>query len=160
MRKYHLSTSDERLTLDADRILTNDVVNPGVYNPHGVALWLIEGVYGPVAAVWASNEQDALDEAVDENLMDAYILSDEDAADRTKGSGDDTEENFARLGNEGIPVDLDDVAMHKIPWKDLPEETQHAFLVSRDENFDNLDEYDGWVADGGEEDDEDEDDED
>ena len=160
MRKYHLSTSDERLTLDADRILTNDVNVPGVYNPHSVALWLIEGVYGPIAAVWASNEGDALDEAVDENLMDAYVLSDEDAADRTKGSGDDTEENFARLGNEGIPVDLDDVAMHKIPWKDLPEETQHAFLMSRDEGFDNLDEYDGWVADGGEEDEDEDEDED
>ena len=157
MRKYHLSKSDDRVELDARDILTNDVNVPGVYNPHGVALWLIQGPYGLAAAVWASNEQDALDEAVDADLLNGIALDEDDAEDRTDSDGN---EDFARLGNASEPFDLDNVRMHKIPWKDLPEETQHAFLMSRDEGFDNLDEYDGWVADGGEEDeDEDEDEE-
>lgn len=158
MRKYRLSTTDDRLSLDADRILCNDVVLPGDTNPHKVGLWLIEGVYGPVAAVWASNEQDALDEAVDSDLMDAYLLSDEDAADRTKGSGDETEENFARLGNAGEPFDLDDVGMRRLSWKDLPQDLQGAFVAAAEEGFSDVDEFDEWLEAGGDEDDEDDED--
>jgi hypothetical protein len=158
MRKHQLSKSDDRLMLDADRILCNDVVVPGDTNPHNVGLWLIEGLYGPVAAVWSSNEQDALDEAVDADLMDAYLLSDEDAAERTEGSGDDAEENFARLGNAGEPFDLDDVRMHKIAWKDLTQDLQGAFVAAAEEGFSDVDEYDEWLEAGGDEDeDEDED---
>jgi hypothetical protein len=160
MRKYQLSKTDDRVNLAADRILCNDVVLPGDTNPHRVGLWLIEGVYGPIAAVWASNEQDALDEAVDSELMEGYRLSDEDAADRTKGSGDDAEEDFARLGNAGEPFDLNDVGMHKLAWKDLPQDLQGAFVAAAEEGFSDVDEYDEWLEAGGNDDDDDEDDDD
>lgn len=143
---------DGKISLDADRILCNDVIAAGESNPHKVGLWVIEGLYGPAAAVWESNEQDALDEAADADLMRAFHMDDDDVEDRTDENGD---EEFARLGNEGDPYDLNDCHIRRIAWKDIPEETQEAFLLARDEGLETLADLDDLE----EEDDEDEDDE-
>jgi len=155
MRKYPLSVSDNRLTLDADRILANDVIVPGETNPHKVGLWLIESVYGPLGAVWADNEADALDEAADEELLDALSLSEEDAEERTTGIGDDTEEDFARLGNDSSPFDLDNANIRRLAWTDIPKETQEALLLAREEGLEDLSEIEDLDDDDNEDDSED-----
>lgn len=135
IRKYPLSVSEDRLTLEADRILCNDVIAPGESNPHKVGLWLVTGVFGPAAAVWSSNESDALDEAADAELMKGFHMDEDHVEDRTDEDG---EEHFARLGNEGDPYDLDDCHIQRIAWKDIPKETQEAFLAAREEGVETL----------------------
>ena len=95
-----LTTTDgNEITLDDDRILANDVTFPWEYNPHNVRLWIVCNEYGAMGAVWAGNEQDALDELVDADLAHG-ILVDDDSADP------EFEDEYARLGNAGERADL------------------------------------------------------
>jgi hypothetical protein len=50
------------------RVLCNDVILPGEFNPHDVRLWVIGQEFGAVAAVWAAGEEAALDVMVDKGL--------------------------------------------------------------------------------------------
>lgn len=88
--------------LDGCKIAVNDVNFPiniqNGYNPYAVGLMVIGNEYGTICAVWASCAQNALDEAVNLNLFNCQLLSDEDATDETP-----------RLGNAGEPFDLDNV---------------------------------------------------
>ena len=69
----------KRGTVDVkdEDILCNDVILPGEYNPHHKRLWVIGDVYGVLRALWADNEQDALDELIDRD-MGASLLVDKD----------------------------------------------------------------------------------
>lgn len=126
--KILLSKSDSRMTLDAARVLANDVTFTGEYNPHGIKLFVISNEYGYVAAVWASCEQDALDEAVDADLMGGFAIDEADA-----------DEDTARLGNAGEPFDLTYCGMHHLPQSDMPEALLIAFGEARGEGANTLD---------------------
>ena len=115
-----LSQSDSRLTLDASRVLANDVFFDGEYNPHGVKLWVISNELGPVAAVWASCEQDALDVAVDADLMGAFSVDEADA-----------DEGTARLGNASEPFDLTYCGCRHLPQSEMPLPLLLAFAEAR-----------------------------
>lgn len=155
MTKYKLTKSGEERdivnTLDADRILLcdNNGANPG--------LFVISHTFGPVAAVWANHEEDALDEAADAELLGAFAMSDEDVKERTLKNGD---EDFARLGNESDPYDLNDAHIRRISWKDIPAETQDALLLAIDEGFDSLADLDDLEEEDDEDDSDDSDDDD
>lgn len=88
--------------LDADRILSNDVVLPWESNVHGVKLWVIWSEYGPACAVWADCEQDALDAMVDADLGKAFLLDDDYVSKLT----DEERDGLAQLGNAGEYADL------------------------------------------------------
>jgi hypothetical protein len=126
--KIALSKSDARMTLPADCVLTNDVTFDGEYNPHGTKLFVISNEYGYVAAVWASCEQDALDEAVDADLLHCFAIEEADA-----------DEDTARLGNAGEPFDLTYCGMHALPQSDMPTALLMAFAEARGEGADSLD---------------------
>ena len=126
--KILLSKSDARMTLDAARVLANDVTFAGEYNPHGIKLFVISNEYGYVAAVWASCEQDALDEAVDADLMQGFAIDEADA-----------DEDTARLGNAGEPFDLTYCGMHHLAQSDMPEALLIAFAEARGEGASTLD---------------------
>lgn len=81
-------------------ILLNDVTMPGDYNPHNVRLWVIGHEYGPICALWASNEQDALDEMLDQGY-EHFLVADEDLDEDL-----DREGFYTHLGNAGEPCDL------------------------------------------------------
>lgn len=138
MTKYQLTKSgaergphnDVLNTLDADRILLCADGDDGFF--------VISHTFGPVAAVCADHEENALDEAADAGLMKAFAMSDEDVEDRTEGDGDNTEEDFARLGNESDPYDLNDCSIRRVAWGDIPTETQEALLAARDEGLETL----------------------
>lgn len=93
-----LTLSDGRtVSLGLDRITANDVFFPwGRFNPHRVCLWVIGNELGPLGAVWAGCESDALDELVDAGLGDSLLLDDPAEED------DDSH----CLGNAGEPADL------------------------------------------------------
>lgn len=81
--------------LDPDRVLCNDVRLPGEHHPYNLQLWIIGNEFGALGAVWATCEQDALNELVDSGLGDGLLIEEEDA-----------DEESARLGNAGEPADL------------------------------------------------------
>ena len=107
-----------------------DVVNPddfipqGSYNPHNVRPWLIHNEFGTLAIVYADNEQDALDEAVDAGKLDSCRIPDEEIGDygRTEGVFQPDSEvleaaNATLLGNASEPFDLTYIGMVPLPNK-------------------------------------------
>jgi hypothetical protein len=146
MAKYPLTKSDEKRdivnTLDADHILL-------CANGDDAGFFVISHTFGPVAAVWADHEEDALDEAADADLLKALAIDADHAEELIDEKG---YEEFARLGNASDPYDLNDAHIRRIPWKDIPAETQDALLLAIDEGFDSLEDLDDLEE---EEDDED-----
>jgi hypothetical protein len=106
-----------------------DVVNPddyipaGEFNPHNIRPWLIHNEYGTLAIVYASNEQDALDEAVDGDKMDSCLVQPECILTGTEGENPDDctthdhkiDEDVAYLGNASEPFDLTYIGIVPLP---------------------------------------------
>lgn len=91
--------------LGLERILCNDIHLPipkGGFNPHNVRLWVIGNEFGALGAVWASCEQDALDELVDSGLGDGLLVDE----DHVKSLDQAEQDELAHLGNAGEPADL------------------------------------------------------
>lgn len=99
--------------LDAEKILCNDVMLPADFdegsrfNPNNIRLYVIGHEHGPIVAVWAGCEQDALDSAVDAGMLDCLLVTDPD---------DQENENHARLGNADEPFDLSYTWMARVEW--------------------------------------------
>ena len=92
------------IELADERILCNDVQLPcDRINYHNVQLWVIGNELGALCAVWASNEQDALDAACDAGLLAGLAIEEKDADDES-----------ARLGNAGEPHDLTNCWMQTV----------------------------------------------
>ena len=96
--------------LEGDSILLNDVNLPEhiehTFNPYNVKLWVIGNEYGALCAAWGSNEQEALDEAVDAGLLDSLMDEEQDY----------NNEALTPLGNAGELFDLDYVWMGKVEF--------------------------------------------
>lgn len=99
MNKLRLQNGQE-VELPDDRVYCNNIIFPWEYNPHNVRLWVIHEV-GPLCAVWAESEQDALDEMLDQGI-ESFLVSEEDFAAMT----DEEKEELAYLGNASEPCDL------------------------------------------------------
>ncbi len=97
--------------LGPDKILLNNVILPpsidpeNAFNPHNVRLWVIGQEFGALCAVWASNEQGALDEACDAGMLECLRVSDADAQAYWAEHQTDNEE-WTGLGNASEPHDL------------------------------------------------------
>lgn len=103
MTTLHLGTGHsgpDCIDIDNDAILTNDVIFPGEYNPHNVRLWVIGHEFGAIVALWASNEQDALDDMLDKGYEQFLVQPDDVESDP---DGD----KYTYLGNAGEPCNLD-----------------------------------------------------
>lgn len=88
----------EPFEIPDEDVLLNDPILPGEFNPHNVTLWLIGHEFGPVVAVWASNESDALDEMLNQNYEHFLVEDPEEDPDGDK---------YTYLGNAGEPCNLD-----------------------------------------------------
>lgn len=94
-----LHTSRGAFELDDKNILVNDTpVLPGESHPRNMRLWVIGHEFGPIVALWATNEQDALDEMLDKNY-EHFLVAPEDY-------DPEREDDYARLGNASEPCDL------------------------------------------------------
>jgi len=82
------------------------------YNPHRVSPWVICNRDTPIAIVFASNEQDAFDEAVDNNKLDAFVIPDNEH-DWYACSNGDCEAWHA--GNAGEPIDATELSLRLLP---------------------------------------------
>ena len=112
------------IEIDSDCVLANNVTFEGEYNPYKTRLWLIHNEYGYIAAVWADNEQDALDTAVDNGLLDSCLLSEEDLKDFD-------EDDICYLGNAGEPFDLQYIGMESLSTSSIPVSTLLKFAEAR-----------------------------
>ena len=101
------------IQLENERILCNDIIFQGEFNPHNTRLWVVGNEFGALGSVWASHEQDALD-----ILCDAMLLAGLEIDEPTTEEDD---EDVTRLGNAGVPHDLTNA------WIQLVE-----FVPSRD----------------------------
>lgn len=105
--KYKIRTKErpdpnDCYEVEDERILANNVIFGGEFNPHRVRAWIIGNQYGPMGVVWADCAQDALDELVDADLAGGILIDEKDL------SPEEIERcEYARLGNAGELADLD-----------------------------------------------------
>ncbi len=98
-------------------IVCNDVTLPAEFdeasrhNPHNVRLWIVGHCHGPLCCIWASCEQDALDNAVDASMLDCMLVDPADLVDYDYESNPD---NYSFLGNASEPFNLDDCWMAEV----------------------------------------------
>ncbi len=119
------------IELDADRILCNDVILPGEFNPHNVRLWVIGNEFGALCAVWAT-EHEALDVAVDEStFLDCHKVK-YPTAEELEAEDDDR----TYLGNASELFDLTYVWMQEV---NLTPELIAKFRIAADECYTSLD---------------------
>lgn len=97
--------------LENNRILGNDIRFPWERHSYNMRLWVIGNEYGALGAVWATNEQDALDLLVDSNLGDGLLM---DEGRVKELSEDELEETITRLGNAGEAADLEHCWMGEV----------------------------------------------
>lgn len=111
-----------------ESIICNDVMLPATmdeasrYNPHNVRLWLIGHFHGPVCAIFASHEQDALDAACDANMMESMAVSEEDTKAYYDACDPNTGEHpegvsYTHLGNAGELHDLDEAWIAEVDFE-------------------------------------------
>lgn len=67
--------------VDADVVDLDDINYEGEYNPHNQSMWLMHDHGSTLCVVMASNLQDALDAAVDNDKLDHYQIDAEDSSD-------------------------------------------------------------------------------
>jgi hypothetical protein len=67
--------------LEAEKILSNDVIFPHEYSTSEHGLYLFGHTFGCVGAVWANCLQDAFDAAADEGMLDAWLVEENELAD-------------------------------------------------------------------------------
>jgi hypothetical protein len=81
---------------DSEIMVNEEPILPGDYHPHKMRLWVIGHEFGAICAVWANCEQEALDNAVDLDLLDCFLSEDQDYDD----------EELTGLGNASELFDL------------------------------------------------------
>jgi len=129
MKKHTLHVSESKgglfnrpaqaFELEVEKILANHVIFANEFNPHNVRLWIVGNEYGAMFALWAGNEQDALDTACDENLMESFLVDDTVELATYEEEGVD----LTPLGNAGELHNLESLWMREVelsPARDCP----------------------------------------
>ena len=102
------------IEVEPSRVLCNDVVLPGERNPNHTRLWIVSAAFSNwptfLGAVWADNEQDALDTLIDEGLGEALLVEEEALV----SMDDDEREELFYLGNAGKACDLTNVGLEPV----------------------------------------------
>jgi len=81
-------------------LLAGQGYDQGEYNPHNVRAWSVYSEHGEHGIVTGEHEQEALDNAVDEGLLDGLLMSPEDYAEYEANGWDDS---YICLGSASEP---------------------------------------------------------
>jgi hypothetical protein len=101
---------------DSDVCNPDDWIPAGEYNPHNVRPFLLHDHGFTVCVVFASNLQDALDTAVDENKMDRYLIGEAERGDYDYNpETGEYGEGVSYLGNAGEPFDIETLGVVELP---------------------------------------------
>ena len=95
---------------DSDVVNPMDFIPEGEFNSYNTRPFLLHDHGFPVAVVFASCLQDALDEAADADKLDRYLVSEEDLKDYPN-----EEEGLTFLGNAGEPFDIESLSVLELP---------------------------------------------
>lgn len=135
----HVADSNNPVEIDPERVFCNDVVLPWENHPHGMKLWIIGDVCGnfgiTLGAVWANNEQEAMDILIDGDLGEMLVIDDSDF----EKMDEDEMQDVTFLGNAGIPCDLSNTWIYPVvfdPARDY--QVLCMFAEARGANYDNL----------------------
>lgn len=120
--------------IEPDRVLSNDVVLPWETHPHRIRLWCIGNEFGPVCAVWAACEQDALDEMVDSNLGNSFLVPNPNE----ETISEDEREEWAYLGNASEPCNLSYCWMQPVDLAKCSPRILCAFAEARGAGADSI----------------------
>ena len=126
----------QEFELKGEQVLANEVVFSHERHPYNMRLWVIGNEYGPLAAVWASHEQDAFDEACNADLLDGLMLDAETVVER---EDEHDGEGIMYLGNASEPFDSIYAWIKEAPIELQLAEVQLAFAEARGGCYDNLD---------------------
>jgi hypothetical protein len=131
--------SHDFIEVEPSRVLCNDVILPGEYNPHKVWLWIASAAFSNwptfLGAVWAGNEGDALDTLIDEGLGEALLVEDE----AVLAMSDEEREELAYLGNAGEACDLTNVGLTPVMFSTTRDkELLRLFKKAREDGLANL----------------------
>jgi hypothetical protein len=89
---------------DDDVIDLDDVQFAGEYNPHNQRMWLLHDHGVTLCVVMADSLQDALDIAVDNDKLDRFLVTEDQAEDY--GGDIYNSDELAYLGNASEPFDI------------------------------------------------------
>ncbi|WP_210499582.1 hypothetical protein [Vibrio crassostreae] len=101
---------EPHLIENAKNLLKRDGYEVGEYNPHGMSAWWIENDHVKVMAL-GSNEQEAIDNAVDAGFWDSLKMADDDLAEYEQNGWDDS---YIRAGNASEAFWAENVSIKKI----------------------------------------------
>jgi hypothetical protein len=131
---------EDRIEIDdSTYYFADDVVNPdeyianGGFNPHHIRPWLIGNEFGVLGIVYASHEQDAMDELADAGKLDGHLVKMEETTVGENGETlDDCGAELTHLGNAGEPFNIDNVWMRELPNKQYAKIKRHFIAMSGD----------------------------
>ena len=113
----------KEMTIQGVKFTDDDVVNPDDFasyltgtNPHNMHPFILHDHGFTICVVLASNLQDALDEAVDNDKLDSFLINEEDYAAYGIDSDNPT---CAFLGNAGEPFDVDFISVIELPMPEF-----------------------------------------
>ena len=107
MNRIHQFSDGLTVTIDDSMVIEGEgFILAGDFNPHNVRPWVIGHEFGPVVIVFASCEQDAIDEAVDAGKLDCFLIEDHECA-------EDCEALHA--GNADEPLDQTYMWIRELP---------------------------------------------
>lgn len=109
----------DRIDIDEDRVAMAECS----YLESSKWHW-IHNEYGGLALVFAAHVQDALDKAVDADLMGGAAVDEADCETDEHGDEYACGSSVVRLGNASEPFDSDHLGCVVIPWDDMPTATQ------------------------------------
>lgn len=101
-----------------------DVVNPEEYDFGDGKVWLLHDHGFVVCVVFASNLQDALDEACNWNKLDRYMIEESSNTPGVQNQlpasdyptlGTENEDGITRLGNASEPFDIESLEVLELP---------------------------------------------
>ena len=133
--KIKISGDPNPVDIHVDNIMTYNVVIPEHgSNYHKVNAVVIGNEYGALFMIWASNEQDAFDEAVDQGMMESFLV-----VNPTKEDMDNDE--YAALGNAGELHDISHCWVREIlPFRQQSWEWQVAMIRAESQGVGKLNE--------------------
>jgi hypothetical protein len=85
---------------DGIKLLRREGYKVGEYNPYNVRAWVINDEHGYLGVVIGEHEQDALDNAADNGILDRLLMSPEDYEEYSVNGYNDS---YICLGNASKP---------------------------------------------------------
>lgn len=103
---------------ETDIVNGDDMIPAGEFNPHNVHPFILHDAGFVLGIVFAESLQDALDEAVDNDVLDRFQVTDKELSDYQTGTDSEGHPEYERisyLGNASEPFDIESLDVVEVP---------------------------------------------